>query len=151
MTHLRVRKAAHISMAPQKETSPSPWLKCMSPILKLAPSMKTGKYTCHAAHHVCFASVATHALQRRCRSGQITSGAIDTQPSRLLIRQYNSGVAWCVLILLFLLSQHSKAQTDQGHLSSTAGMWSAVQAACTYQGTMMPSPAWKVVHRLAID
>ena len=52
-THLRVRKAAHISMAPQKETSPSPWLKCMSPILKLAPSMKTGKYTCHAPHHLC--------------------------------------------------------------------------------------------------
>ncbi len=46
VTYLRVRKAAHISMAPQKETSPSPWLKCMSPILKLAPSMNTGKYTC---------------------------------------------------------------------------------------------------------
>ena len=62
LTHLRVRKAAHISMAPQKETSPSPWLKCMSPILKLAPSTKTGKYTCHAAQHVCFAAGATHAM-----------------------------------------------------------------------------------------
>lgn len=58
LTHLRVRKAAHISIAPQKETSPSPWLKCMSPILKLAPSMNTGKYTCHAAHCDASASVA---------------------------------------------------------------------------------------------
>ena len=34
-----------ISMAPQKETSPSPCEKCMSPMLRLAPSTNTGKYT----------------------------------------------------------------------------------------------------------
>ncbi len=32
-------------MAPQKDTSPSPWLKCMSPMDSLAPSTNTGKYT----------------------------------------------------------------------------------------------------------
>ena len=32
--------------APQKDTSPSPWLKCMSPTLSLPPSTKTGRYTC---------------------------------------------------------------------------------------------------------
>lgn len=69
VTHLRVRKAAHISMAPQKETSPSPWLKCMSPILRFAPSTKTGKYTCHAAYHV---DLPLH-LNRHCSAVQISS------------------------------------------------------------------------------
>lgn len=32
-----------ISIAPQKEISPSPWEKCKSPTLKLAPSTNTGK------------------------------------------------------------------------------------------------------------
>ena len=50
--YLRVRKAAHISMAPQKETSPSPWLKCMSPIDRFAPSTNTGKYTCKQNAHI---------------------------------------------------------------------------------------------------
>lgn len=33
-----------ISIAPQKETSPSPWEKCMSPVLRFAPSTNTGRY-----------------------------------------------------------------------------------------------------------
>lgn len=33
-----------ISIAPQNEISPSPWEKCMSPVLKFAPSTKTGRY-----------------------------------------------------------------------------------------------------------
>jgi hypothetical protein len=36
-----------ISIAPQNDTSPSPCEKCISPIDKLAPSTKTGKYTVH--------------------------------------------------------------------------------------------------------
>jgi len=34
-------------MAPQKDTSPSPCEKCISPMDKLAPSTKTGKYILH--------------------------------------------------------------------------------------------------------
>ena len=41
---LRSRKP-DISMAPQKETSPSPCEKCMSPIERLPPGTKTGRYT----------------------------------------------------------------------------------------------------------
>lgn len=34
-----------ISMAPQKEISPSPWLKCKSPTLNFAPGTRTGRKT----------------------------------------------------------------------------------------------------------
>ena len=42
MSHLSSRKP-DISMAPQNDTSPSPWLKCMSPMLRFAPSTNTGR------------------------------------------------------------------------------------------------------------
>ena len=41
--YLRSRKPL-ISIAPQNETSPSPWEKCISPVLRLAPSTNTGRY-----------------------------------------------------------------------------------------------------------
>lgn len=34
-----------ISIAPQNDTSPSPWEKCISPVLRFAPSTNTGRYT----------------------------------------------------------------------------------------------------------
>jgi hypothetical protein len=39
-----------ISIAPQNDTSPSPCEKCISPIDKLSPSTKTGKYTVHPCY-----------------------------------------------------------------------------------------------------
>lgn len=43
-TNLSSRKPL-ISIAPHNETSPSPCEKCMSPVLRFAPSTKTGRYT----------------------------------------------------------------------------------------------------------
>ncbi|BBN69640.1 hypothetical protein Prudu_1072S000700 [Prunus dulcis] len=37
------RRKPLISIAPQNEISPSPWEKCMSPVLRFAPSMNTGR------------------------------------------------------------------------------------------------------------
>lgn len=44
MTCLSSRKPL-ISIAPQNATSPSPCEKCISPVLRLAPSTNTGRYT----------------------------------------------------------------------------------------------------------
>uniref|UniRef100_A0A0A9CJ71 Uncharacterized protein n=1 Tax=Arundo donax TaxID=35708 RepID=A0A0A9CJ71_ARUDO len=42
ISHLSSRNPL-ISIAPQNETSPSPWEKCISPVLRFAPSTNTGR------------------------------------------------------------------------------------------------------------
>lgn len=93
-----------ISMAPQNDTSPSPCEKCMSPIDRLAPSTKTGRYTLAAG-----------------TAGRAGSSAAWRQDARTLVYHDCTSAAacckWCVSCLTHT-DMHNACRTH--HANGTA-------------------------------